>query len=285
MTSLLGIIGYPLSHSLSPLIQQIALDFNGIDGCFELWPTQIEQLADRMRCLRNPETMGACVTIPHKEAVIPYLDDTDSTADVIGAVNMIANRNGRLTGYNTDSEGFALALERERGYSPIDKTVVIIGAGGAAKACVWALLECEVGSVTVLNRTVDRALALRNQLPLEVRNRVIVDTLSEESCHRYIPKAELLVNTTSIGMRHSQTEGRSPVPCSTLSSDLMVYDIVYNPAETRLMLDASAAGAQVLGGLPMLVYQGAISFEIWTGQRAPAGLMLARAREALSESL
>ena len=278
---LFGLIGYPLSHSLSPVTQQTALDFNGIAGRFELWSTPPAKVAARVASLRKPEIMGACVTIPHKEAVIPYLDEIDSTAGEIGAVNTIVNTGGRLSGHNTDADGFALPLERQRGYSPIDKRVVVLGAGGAAKACVWALLVRDARTVALLNRTLDRAIALRDQLPTNMRDRVNVDVLTAESCHRHIPTADLLVNTTSVGMLHSQTEGRSPVPASTLNSGLMVYDIVYTPAETRLLADASAAGAQVLGGLPMLVYGGAISFEMWTGQRAPAGLMLARAEEAL----
>lgn len=278
---LMGLIGYPISHSLSPVTQQTALDFNGIDGRFELWDTPPEQVGARVASLRKPEILGACVTIPHKQAVIPYLDETDSIADEIGAVNTIVNTGGRLSGHNTDADGFVLPLERQRGYSPIDKRVVMLGAGGAAKACVWALLVREARTVTLLNRTLDRAMALRDQLPANIQDRVDVDVLSDESCRRHVPAADLLVNTTSVGMLHSETEGRSPVPASTLHSGLLVYDIVYTPEKTRLLTDAAAAGAQVLGGLPMLVYGGAISFELWTGQKAPAGLMLARAEEAL----
>ncbi len=278
---LLGLIGYPISHSLSPVTQQTALDFNGIDGRFELWNTPPAQVAARVASLRKPEVIGACVTIPHKEAVIPYLDEIDSTAREIGAVNTIVKSGGRLSGHNTDADGFALPLELQRGYSPIDKRVVVLGAGGAAKACVWALLVRDALTVTLLNRTLDRAKALIEQLPHSMRDRVDADVLTAESCHRYIPTADLLVNTTSVGMLHSETEGHSPVPVSTLHPGLMVYDIVYTPEQTRLLADAATVGAQILGGLPMLVYGGAMSFELWTGQKAPAGLMLARAEEAL----
>jgi shikimate dehydrogenase len=275
-----GLIGYPLRHSVSPAFQQAAFDYLALPVRYVAWETPPEAVADVLARARRPDCLGLNVTIPHKETVLKFLDAVDERARQIGAVNTIVNRGGRLTGYNTDADGFLRAL-RERGqYEPSGKRVVLLGAGGAARAVALGLAWAGVARLAIFNRTVERATSLaaavRSLAPdVQVEGLPWQKVLLRDR----LGGADLLVNTTPIGMKHGPAG--SPVPGTLIPAGAMVYDLVYNPAETQLLRDASRAGARTLGGLPMLVYQGAAAFEIWTGQRPPIGLMMKRAEEAL----
>src|SRR3990172_1548085 len=159
-----GVIGYPLKHSLSPAFQQAALDHLGLDIRYEAWPTPPDSLAETVAGLRAPDRLGANVTIPHKEAVIPFLDELDDLARRVGAVNTIANRQGRLYGCNTDVERFLRALREDGSFDPAGSRVLVAGAGGAARAVVVALVEAGAASITVINRTFSRATRLVEEL-------------------------------------------------------------------------------------------------------------------------
>jgi shikimate dehydrogenase len=284
MLKYLGVIGYPLQRSLSPAFQQAALDHLKFDILYEAWPTPPDGLRTRLTTIRSPTVLGANVTIPHKEAVLPLIDEVDPTAKRIGAVNTIVNRDGRLLGHNTDAVGFMKALREDGQVDPTGKRVVVAGAGGAARAVIVALLEAEARSITVINRTLSRA----NRLVAEVAD------LAGPSDLRALPEVyaswaavmnscDLLVNCTSAGSSGSESE--SPVPFDLIRSSLRVFDLIYNPSETPLMAAARKAGASVLGGLPMLVYQGAASFELWTEQKAPLDIMVDAARKAATGEL
>ncbi len=278
----LGVIGHPLKESLSPVIQQAALDHLRLDIQYEAWPTPKDGLETRVSGLRAPSVLGANVTIPHKEAVLPMLDELDDLVNKVGAVNTIVNHEGRLHGHNTDVAGFLRALREDAGFDPTNRRVLIAGAGGAARAVVVALVEASAASVTLINRTYSRATRLVSDLrPLTGDTKL--DALPEmyASWAATLGSCDLLVNCTSVGSAGARQEKESPVPLDALRSSLLVYDLIYRPAETPLMAAARRCGARVLGGLPMLIYQGAASFKMWTGREAPVDIMFDAAREAL----
>ena len=279
MTKYLGIIGYPLGHSISPVFQQAALDYLGIDARYLLWPTQPSRLSEQMRLLSNGEVLGANVTVPYKEAVIPYLDTISDLARRVAAVNTLVNRNGVLHGYNTDVAGFMRAMEDDGKFDPAGKRALIIGAGGASKAVALALLDANIASLTVANRTLSRAEALVESLPgdMNANARPLTEATLETS-----DGWDLVINTTSVGMAGGDAEGQSPIPAHLIPRDALIVDIVYNPTDTPLLRAAQRKGAPILGGLPMLVYQGAEAFRLWTGQEAPTEIMFNVATRALA---
>ena len=213
---------------------------------------------------------------------MPLLDGTDVVAERIGAVNTIVNCGGRLLGHNTDVTGFLRALKNDGGFDPTGARVVVLGAGGAARAVVYALLEGRADSITIVNRGFARAGQLAEDLRRYARGGTVralpnsYDSLATvmRSCH-------LLINCTPVGMRHTHTLGKSPIPVELIPGGILVVDLVYNPAETALLASARNAGASILGGLPMLVYQGAASLQLWTGFAVPVETMFKAALNAI----
>ena len=280
MNTSLGIIGYPIGHSISPRFQQAALDFCGIDAEYRAYPVAPEDVGKFVAGLRQPGILGINVTVPHKEAVIPFLDEIDDWATEAGAVNTIVNRQGRLTGHNTDGYGFLRALQQGGSFQPRGRRTLILGAGGAARGVVLALAREGVGHLTIANRTPERAESLA-QL---ARGRGITAQaipLSGADLTEAAASAELIVNCTTIGMTHGPGAADSPLPRQAIPVTALVYDLVYNPLETRLLRDAAQIGAATLGGIQMLVYQGAASFELWHEQPAPVAVMLEAATRAM----
>ncbi|MSQ21859.1 MAG: shikimate dehydrogenase [Dehalococcoidia bacterium] len=278
-TLTVGIIGYPLGHSISPAFQQAAFDHYGIDVRYLVWETPPEGLAQRIQSLRAPIVLGANVTVPHKEAVRSSLDSLSEAAQRTGAVNTIVNRNGLLEGHNTDITGFLRALREDGGFDPRGKRVLLLGAGGAARAVAYALASAGVASLTIANRTVERAQRLIQVLSIGAIAKVVPmerDALAAGDAW------DLIVNTTTLGMVHSQGDGQSPLPVELIPPHALVYDLVYNPPETPLLREARRAGAATLGGLAMLVYQGAEAFQLWTDKEAPLPVMFEAARKALA---
>jgi shikimate dehydrogenase len=276
-----GLIGFPVEHSISPVFQQAAFDALGIDARYERWSTTTEALRERVAGLRHPEFFGANVTVPHKQAVLPLLDDVDSLAHRAGAVNTIVRRDARLFGSNTDVEGFRRAL-RERGpFEASGKRAVVLGAGGAARAVVLALeLEGAV-SIAVANRHPERAQRLVAGLRSDAGPELISLPWEDAVSPVVLRTASLLVNCTTLGLAGTSTAKESPVSAVALSPRLFVCDIVANPPLTPLLVAAREAGAPYLGGLAMLVYQGAASFELWTGAAAPIDVMMQAAEAAM----
>lgn len=279
----LGVIGHPLKKSLSPVFQQAAFDHLKLGHIYEAWPTPPEGLQTRVTGLRAPTVVGANVTIPYKEAIVPMLDTTDGLVRKVGAVNTVVNDDGRLTGHNTDVEGSLRALRDDGGFDPEGGRVVIAGAGGAARALCVALIEARAASVVVINRTYSRAETLvEDLLPLTANTelRALPDIFASWSAAAV--GCDLLVNCTPVGSAGTGSESKSPVPADAIHSGALVYDIIYRPLETTLMRMASARGARVLGGLPMLIYQGAASFKLWIGRDAPVDVMFEAARNSLA---
>ena len=282
MTLQAGIFGYPIAHSISPAMHRAALDHAGIDATYDAWETPPNALAHGVSILRGDDYLGANVTVPHKQAVMEHLDEIDELATRIGAVNTIVNEGGRLLGSNTDAAGFIDSLKDEADLSPSGLDVVLVGAGGAARAAAYALAMEGAASLTITNRTLDRARRLADEVRrfgLAAYALGLDDVELRDRCL----EAQLIVNSTSMGMLHGPAEGLSPIPSEAIQPGVVVYDMVYNPADTPLLKIARSRGAQVVGGLPMLVYQGAASFIKWTGRPASTAVMLEAARRALSD--
>ena len=276
MTQRLGIIGYPIGHSISPIFQQAGLDHLGIDATYEKWEVTPERVGDFVAGLRAPGTLGINITVPHKQAVIPFLDEVDEWATAAGAVNTIVNRDGRLTGHNTDGPGFLQALLVETGYSPEGTRALILGAGGAARGILLALVRGGVDSLVIANRTFERAETLA-QLASENGVKSEAIPLAGDALTEAAASANLIVNCTTMGMSHGPDEHGSPISAAQIPATAIVNDVVYTPLLTPILKEAAVAGATSLGGLHMLVYQGVLSFQMWTGRDAPVDVMLAAA--------
>lgn len=271
-TKLLGVFGYPVEHSLSPAMHNAAIAALGLPHLYIPFSVQPEDIGPAIRSLIALGIIGVNLTIPHKERVLPFLDQIAPEAREVGAVNTVHNDGGRLVGYNTDGEGFVRPLEAQ-GFDLKGRETVVLGAGGAARSVVFRLAR-EGASITLVNRTRARA----DKLAADVRGAVpgagmdCLDPDDTAGLKRALVGAELLVNTTSAGMSPRKSE-MPPVPPDALHSGLLVYDLIYNPRETRLLAAARQVGARTLNGVPMLVHQGAAAFEIWTGARPPVEVM------------
>lgn len=280
---IVALIGHPVKHSISPRFQQAALDYHGLNITYERWDIPPDGLHSAMDRLRHPSCLGANITIPHKEAVLEMADVIDDQAKLIGAVNTITNREGRLHGFNTDAPGFIRALRHYGGLEPAGKSVLVLGAGGAARAVCFALLGEGVAGLAIANRRVTRAADLAAAL-WEAGTRGEVKILEWSTMRETdrLAAFDLIVNCTPLGMKYGQAEDESPIPAACIPENALVCDLVYNPMETAFIREARKAGARVLGGLPMLVYQGAVSFGIWTGREAPVELMMETAKASLT---
>jgi shikimate dehydrogenase len=279
-TRVCGVMGDPIAHTLSPTLQNVAFNHLKLDFVFVAFRVKATELENAIRGIRSLNIHGLNVTMPHKSAVINYLDEVDATAKFLGTANTILNRGGKLYGFNTDGVGALKAL-RENGIELSEKKVLLLGAGGAAKAIAFTLVE-EVGALVVLNRVVEKAEELAETLGRKFNKKVLGGALSQEALVKNLQDSDVLINATSIGM--NPQAARSAVPAQLLTSDLTVMDIVYNPVETKLEKDAQEAGAQVISGVEMLIYQGAASFEIWTGRSAPLKVMRKAALSKLSNA-
>lgn len=264
-----GVIGDPIAHSLSPVMHNAAFNHLKLDFVFLAFRVKAVELENAMRGVRGLGIRGLNVTMPHKAAVTHYLDEVDSTVKFLGSANTILNEDGRLLGFNTDGVGALQALG-ENGENPDGKKVLLLGAGGAAKAIAYALAK-EVGELCVLNRAPEKATALADALNRMFGKKIVGGILSPSAIQRNLQDAEILVNATSVGMHPDISQ--SLVAPRWLKPALCVMDIVYSPVETKLAKDAKAAGAHVISGVEMLLYQGAASFEIWTGCKAPIKVM------------
>ena len=279
----LGIIGCPIGHSISPVFQQAALDSKQLQASYQAWEIPPMGLAGFVKTFREEEYLGINVTVPHKEAVIPYLDELDPNATSAGAVNTIVNLSGKLVGYNTDTYGFLQGLKAERGFTCGGKKVLLLGAGGAARGVLQALIQERVSECVIANRTRSRAEGLvTTGLNMGIDCKAIGMTWEELSLAAV--NADLIVNCTTIGMAHTMNEGSSPLQPQQIPPTALVYDLVYNPVETPLIRAAARAGAATLGGIHMLVYQGAASFELWLGVPPPIETMLSAALNAMENS-
>lgn len=264
-----GVIGDPINHSLSPIIQNAAFEALDLNFVFLAYKVKTSGLEDAVNGARALNIRGLNVTMPHKTRIIDFLDRIDLSAQIIKSVNTVLNKENLLFGFNTDGVGALRAL-KENGVEPKGRKVLLLGAGGAARAIAYTLAK-EADELVVLNRTVKSSHNLAKLLEKTVGKKVAAGSLSISDIQRNLQDSDILINATSVGMKPKPQE--SPVPIKLLRRDLSVMDIVYNPIETRLIKDAKSIGAVVIGGIEMLIYQGAASFEIWTGKSAPIQVM------------
>lgn len=269
-----GLIGYPVSHSLSPQMHNAAFEALGIEAQYVLWETSPETLEARIALLRSVHVLGANVTIPYKGQVLSLVDECDPLAARIGAVNTIVKRDGQLVGYNTDAPGFLRALAQCPGspFSGQGKRVVILGTGGAARAAAVALMEHGAKEISLLGRTVLHLDELRQHLlSLATDARVKAVLLGSPEAGAFLRQADLVVNATPVGLKKDDTS--LLIDVDLLPTTALVMDMIFNPPLTPLLRAAQARGCPVLNGLSMLLYQGILAFELWTGRDAPVKVM------------
>ena len=286
-----GLIGNPVAHSYSPRFQQAAFDALGIPARYELWQTPASELPARVASLRASGCLGANITIPYKEAVLPLVDVVDPMAARIGAVNTIVHRDEYLYGYNTDAPGLLRALVEQgvgrqlesTGVSLKGYTAVLLGAGGAARSAAFALASASIDGLIIVNRNLERA----QQLAAEVQQDSACQVFSLSNPDFLIPRStSLIINATPVGMHFSnkqvgegsqeETEDVSPLQAEVLArfdAGTFVLDMIYNPVQTQLLRQARNLGLRAANGLSMLLHQGALAFTLWTGQPAPLEIM------------
>ena len=268
-TKLCGLVGDPVEHSMSPRMLNAAFKATGLDYVYVAMNVKKKKLASAIAGMKAFSIHGLNVTIPHKIDVLKYLDHLTLEAREIRAVNTILNTNGRLQGFNTDGIGAAKAIQ-ESGTPLEGQNVVLIGGGGAARAIAFTLSNM-VGRLRILNRHEEKARKLAAELSRKRKKKIFSGGLHGDILEQTLSDAGLVINATSVGMHPN--EDASILDGSLLRPDLVVFDIVYNPLETRLLREAEKAGAKTVNGVGMLVHQGAESFRIWTGIEAPVDLM------------
>jgi shikimate dehydrogenase len=268
-TRICGVIGDPIEHTLSPIIHNAAFQELKVDFLFLAFKVKPAEVGNAVNGMRALNIRGLNVTMPHKTSVVKHLDRVDLSAQIVNSVNTILNKENLLFGFNTDGVGALKAL-KENGVELKGRKVLLLGAGGAARAIAYALAK-EADEIALLNRTVKPAQALAKVLERTLNKKVTAGSLSPNDVALNLSDSDILVNATSVGMRPNVDQ--TPVPSKLLRPDLSVMDIVYNPLETKLAKEAKAAGAKVINGVEMLIYQGAASLELWIGKSAPVAVM------------
>lgn len=276
------LIGHPVSQSLSVVLQQAAFEASGIDATYEPLDRPLIELADTINELRGDEFLGANITVPFKDRVLPMLDRLTDEAHATGAVDTITREGNRLVGHNTDVLGFRPTLDALVGRSKMPRMAVVLGAGGGARAVVYGLITAGFQRVIVFNRHLHRAEGLvkhfgRSAAHMELRAMPWHESVLESE----LAKTKVLINASSVGRDPRET----PIPAELLPPDLLVLDLLYQPKETRLLHDAEAAGAtNAMNGDLMLIHQSAAAFELWTGKPAPLDLLRQKVEEGRDNS-
>ncbi|MEW5898961.1 MAG: shikimate dehydrogenase [Bacillota bacterium] len=279
-TKVCGLFGDPVEHSFSPAMHNAAFSSLGLDYVYVPFLVAPADLGQALAAVRALNLAGVNVTVPHKEKVLPFLDELAPEAEIAGAVNTIVRQEGRLIGHNTDGAGFLRALAIETGFAPEGKNVLVLGAGGAARAVSAALARAGAREIRIAGRTAQKAAELAREINERVRGRAQAIRWGEEDLLESLPEVQLVIQATPVGM-HPRLEDCPPFPFQGLRSGHLVCDLIYHPPLTKFLARAKAAGARILNGLGMLLYQGVLAFELWTGVSAPVEVM----RRALVEEL
>ena len=264
-TKIIGLIGENIENSLSPLFHNQIILKHSVNFCYLPFQVVETDLGEAIQGIRALNVRGVNITFPYKEKVIEFLDEVEESARRIGAVNTIVNNKGILTGYNTDVIGFKKSLQDNGKFVIKEKKAVILGAGGAARAVTYSLLEEGIEEISIFNRTLEKAKKIKQNLsPFFPKSSINIFSFEQNDLKDKIKKANLLVNATSVGM--ASQLNNTPLPDEKLfHPNLLVYDLIYHPAKTLLLKQAERVGAKIINGLPMLVYQGIESFYLWTG--------------------
>ena len=278
-----AIIGHPVAHTLSPVMHAAAFEALSLDCSYEAIDVEADELAATIEDLRAKPIAGFNVTLPHKETLLPLLDELDPEVHQIGAVNTVVERDGKLVGYNTDVAGFLRCAAPAR--SRIEGGhVALLGAGGAARAVLYGLLHhLKPAKVTIFNRTLDRSEQLAQEFSsISSETRILTESLFDDNLQKNIKQVSAIINTTSVGMR--PYADASPLEDVHIGKEQAVIDLVYAPLETKLLKSASKAGAMAIGGVEMLLHQGAASFALWTGKEMPLDQVRKKVLERLNDS-
>jgi shikimate dehydrogenase len=271
-TSIYGIFGHPVKHSLSPDMHNGAFNELGLNSVYVAFDIEPGNIGEATSSIRVMGIKGINITIPHKQTIIPFLDEVSPDAKLTGAVNTVKNENGKLSGFNTDVGGFLRAIREDLDFTPEGKILFLIGAGGAARA-VLSAFSMNGGSVVYLADIVkEKAIELADHFKTNFKD-IRFETINIEDrgiMSEKFSDADILVNASPAGM---EGVGALDIPLASLKKTAVVYDLVYKPVNTKLLQDAKELGHKASGGLTMLLYQGAESFEIWTGKTAPVDVM------------
>ena len=279
-----GIIGYPLSHTLSPSMHNFIYQKLCIDVEYKKWEISPNNLKSHIEKINNENFIGANITVPYKEKIVPLLDEIRNEAKFTGAVNTIVKNNNKLIGYNTDVYGIEQTLDIKLKNDVINNAV-IFGAGGAAKAAFFVLLQRGLNNLTIVNRTKSNALKMISKFNNVNCDQTII-TLNEKSqIKSACLSADLIINTTILGMKNSGYEDISPIDSTFIDSNSVIFDMVYNPTKTPLIKIALERNANIIEGLNMLVYQAIKSIELWTGIRPSFDDMYSKCKEILEGKL
>ncbi len=271
-TNIYGIFGHPVKHSLSPDMHNSAFNTLGLNSVYVAFDIAPDNIEEATRAIRVMGIKGINITIPHKQTIIPFLDEVSPDAKLTGAVNTVKNDNGKLWGFNTDVGGFLRAIREDLDFSPAGNTLFLIGAGGAARAVLSAFCMNDGAVVYIADIIQAKAIELANQFKANFHN-ITIETVSLEDqniLEQKFGEADILVNASPAGM---DGVGSHDIPLASLNKNAVVYDLVYKPPNTKLLNDSKELGHKASGGLTMLLYQGAESFEIWTVERAPVEIM------------
>lgn len=266
----LGIIGNPLSHSISPILQETAIETINKEGEYKKFECDVEHLSETVNFLKKNNYLGFNVTIPHKENILKYLDWIDETAEKIGAVNTVKIENEKLYGYNTDIFGFIEPIKDKK-----FNNASVLGAGGAARAVVFGLDKLKVQNIKIYARDINKANIFINSLKDKINANIFTELLSNDLD---FSNTDILINCTPLGMK-GKFEEQIPTNLDNINKHSFVYDIVYNPQETLLLKIAKEKHLEYTNGLDMLIYQGAKAFEIWTGEKPDISKMKKSALE------
>lgn len=271
-TRVCGLFGYPVEHSFSPAMHNEAFRHLGLNWVYLPFLVHAANLKQAVDSICSLNMAGVNVTVPHKQRVLPFLDELEPAAELIGAVNTIVNNNGKLIGYNTDGRGFVQSLASEANFQPRGKRVILIGAGGAARAVAVQLALAGVTALEITNRNQEKAAALAGQINQAVATTVNTIPWQGKGLEQSVAGADLVVQATSLGLA-PYVDQVPPFPFHVLTPQHLVCDLIYNPGQTRFLREAAAQGSRTMNGLGMLLYQGVLAFQLWTGLRAPVEIM------------
>ncbi|WP_409251441.1 shikimate dehydrogenase [Bacillus sp. SCS-153A] len=259
MKTLYGVIGDPIGHSMSPLMHNDAFQENGIDSHYQPFQVKSEDLEKAVEALKVLGVKGFNVTIPHKRAIMPLLDEVDPLAEAIGAVNTVVRKEDRFIGCNTDGMGFIRALEESCPFPLENKAVLIIGAGGAARAIFYSMASSGIGSIDICNRTIEKGEDIIKDCPFPCTSASLSLKQAEQAMENY----DIIVQTTSVGMYPDINA--MPLNVTRIKEGAFISDIIYNPLETNIIKTFRRLGGEGDNGIGMFVHQGALAFELWTG--------------------
>ncbi len=271
-TRLIGVVGNPVEHSISPQLHNTISSYLGPDIIYVPFKVAANDLENAVKGLKAINILGFNITIPYKKDIMKYIDDNTKEALLMGAVNTVKNIDGRLYGYNTDAEGFARSYKEETKTGFRGKNVVVFGAGGVARAIIVKVAMDGAQKISIVNRTESKAIEMAELVSNNFKLKIHGYCSTDKKVNEIIMESDIIINTTSMGM-HPELNKCPIENFNLLNSNQIVYDVIYNPIETVLLSEASKKGCKTVNGLGMLYYQGINAYEIWTGIKIPEAIL------------